>query len=157
MLNDILSRTIKTETGCLEWTLGRTVRGYGRIKYKGKDRRVHRIVWELENGEIPKGMFVCHTCDNPPCCNLDHLFLGTHSDNMKDMWRKGRNPKGLKNIKGEKHPRSILTETQVLEILNSKDPVKKLSKAYRISDKTIYKIKAKNSWKHLWEKQNINP
>lgn len=65
--------------------------GYGVLGLKKRGRQlVHRIAWEAANGAIPKGMLVCHKCDNPPCCNPDHLFLGSEIDNVRDMIAKGR-------------------------------------------------------------------
>lgn len=75
---------------CIEWAGARNRQGYG-ITYKdGKGRRAHRVAWEEANGPIPEGLFVCHSCDNPPCVNSEHLFLGTPNDNVQDMLRKGR-------------------------------------------------------------------
>lgn len=83
-------RLLPTTSGCLEWTGYTNVRGYGRIAFNGRTVGAHRLAWELVNGPIPDGMNVLHHCDNPPCCNVGHLFLGTHADNSADMVAKGR-------------------------------------------------------------------
>jgi len=80
--------------GCVEWTGGLDDHGYGRISVNGKNVYTHRFAWELVNGPIPDGMFICHHCDNPPCCNPDDLFVGTHDDNMADKVAKGRTRNG---------------------------------------------------------------
>ncbi len=77
------------KTKCWEWRAS-TRRGYGLFKYKGKTTSAHRFSWELYNNKIPDGLLVLHKCDNPPCCNPDHLFLGTQKDNVIDMHNKGR-------------------------------------------------------------------
>lgn len=79
-----------TESGCLIWMGTADEWGYGRTSYKGKNRKTTRVLWELCRGEIPAGLCVCHRCDVPACINLDHLFLATRSENMKDARDKGR-------------------------------------------------------------------
>jgi hypothetical protein len=83
----------KMPDGCWVWQAARSVSGYGLLAPSGGvrgDRRAHRVSWELHNGPIPAGLWVLHSCDNPPCVNPDHLFLGTRSDNMRDCASKGR-------------------------------------------------------------------
>lgn len=74
---------------CWEWKRGKT-RGYGHLRYKGEDWRAHRLAWTLVFDSIPNEMNVLHSCDNPACCNPNHLFLGTQRDNMIDRGKKGR-------------------------------------------------------------------
>lgn len=75
---------------CIEWPHARFSQGYGAVYRDGKTKKAHRIAWEDAYGPIPEGMFVCHRCDNPPCVNIEHLFLGTPRDNVLDMVNKGR-------------------------------------------------------------------
>ena len=75
---------------CWIWTAYTKTDGYGQFKFDGKMRGAHRMAWLLTNGEIPDGMLVCHTCDNPSCVNPNHLFLGTNQDNADDKMNKGR-------------------------------------------------------------------
>lgn len=74
--------------------------GYGYKWYQGKLWYAHRLAWYLANGEIPKGMYVCHTCDVKACIRPDHLFLGTPSDNQQDAVKKGRRPKRFRKFEG---------------------------------------------------------
>lgn len=84
------ARLVLAPFGCLEWTGARDHDGYGRINSAGLRLRTHRVAWAHENGPIPSGMLVLHRCDNPPCCNPDHLFIGTNADNTADMMDKCR-------------------------------------------------------------------
>lgn len=81
---------------CWLWTARRGPDGYGQIKVDGQGRQAHRVVMELTLGEaVPKHLYVCHRCDNPPCCNPAHLFVGTPSDNQRDSVAKGRHGGGM--------------------------------------------------------------
>jgi len=87
----LLERSIKTASGCLEFQGYRNKLGYGKIRANGKKMLAHRLAFEAWSAQpIPKGMLVCHYCDNPPCINFNHLFLGTDLDNARDAMRKGR-------------------------------------------------------------------
>ncbi|MBI4672793.1 MAG: HNH endonuclease [Chloroflexi bacterium] len=77
------------ERGCREWEKARNRTGYGAVQWDGQMQKAHRVAWQLTYGGIPEGMFVCHHCDNPPCCEPSHLFLGTPADNMRGYGRKG--------------------------------------------------------------------
>lgn len=85
-----------TESGCWEWQFCRTQAGYGMLRYGGRSVYSHRRAWELFKGKLPASTQVLHHCDNPPCCNPEHLFLGTQRDNMQDAKKKGRTAYGFK-------------------------------------------------------------
>lgn len=79
------------ESGCLEFMGARTSDGYGVVRYQNRCYYTHRIAWERASGRrVPDGLLVMHTCDNPCCCNPDHLRVGTRADNSRDMIAKGR-------------------------------------------------------------------
>ena len=92
VIDRFMSKVKKIPKGCWEWTAGKQLSKwpYGRFKYKGKTIYAHRVSYMIFLGSIKKGMFVCHTCDNPSCVNPKHLWLGTNSENMLDSVRKGR-------------------------------------------------------------------
>ena len=95
---------------CWEWS-GHTNRSYGHPRWYGRKEYAHRIAWMLTYGD-PGSLDVLHRCDNPPCCNPAHLFLGTQADNNRDMTNKGRN----RGLRGERHPAAKLTASQVAAI-----------------------------------------
>lgn len=74
---------------CLVYQGYRDAKGYGRIGFRGRTWKTHRLAWMFANGPIPSGLQVRHSCDNPPCCNPAHLLLGTNADNMRDMRERG--------------------------------------------------------------------
>lgn len=83
---------------CWEWTAGVATGGYGCFSIRSKTHGSHRVAYELANGKIPPGMSICHSCDNPPCCNPAHLFIGTALDNNRDRAAKGRGAKTKPNL-----------------------------------------------------------
>jgi len=81
---------------CWIWTASKYLNGYGQFRFDGKNWGAHRMAWLLTNGEIPDGMLVCHTCDNPSCIRPAHLFIGTQKQNMRDCIDKGRQYRAYK-------------------------------------------------------------
>lgn len=98
-------------SGCWLWTGTANADGYGAIKLRRKALKAHRVSWLLHFGD-PKERQVLHRCDNPSCVNPDHLWLGTHLENMRDKVRKGRSS----SMHGASNPRARLTAEQVLEL-----------------------------------------
>jgi hypothetical protein len=90
---DVWDRVVETASGCLEWQGAKSAAGYGQMWVDGRLQYTHRLAWEAAYGPIPDGLLVCHHCDNPPCCNPNHYFLGTHADNNADKISKGRHLK----------------------------------------------------------------
>lgn len=142
---------IKSKNECWEWQGSTTSFGYGHIGKGGRNGKTivsHRIVWELNYGEIPKGMKICHKCDNPKCCNPRHLFIGTQADNLKDCRDKGRAKGG--SLPGIKNPNAKLTEDQVKEIreLYSRGNVyqRELANKYNITQTQVGLIIREKSW-----------
>lgn len=138
------------ENGCHLWTGARAKAGYGRIGtggHRGGHVGSHRIAWEIANGPIPDGLWVLHKCDNPPCVNPDHLFLGTLADNQADMRAKGR------HIKGEACTRSALTPSLVIEVrrLHRSEGMKHVDIARHlgVSAQAIRNVLSGKTWKHI--------
>jgi len=130
-------------SGCWLWTGSTKTGTYGAFSVKNFPRFAHRVSWELHRGDIPEGMFVCHSCDTPACVNPDHLFLGTHRDNMKDMRRKSRFPHG------EQHPNSKLTEDQVIAIRDDNRSHVTIAGDYGVHQVHISRIKRGVRWERV--------
>jgi hypothetical protein len=139
------SRIKKTET-CWLWT-GTKRNGYGVIKYEGVECRAHVLSYELKYGRILPGFIICHRCDNPCCVNPEHLFAGTHSDNMEDKLAKKR------QAKGSRQGHSKLIEPQVIEIRTNytmvRETHKKIAARYGVKKGAIASILSRISWKHI--------
>lgn len=78
------------EADCWVWTAGQHNRGYGRLRWNKEPEMAHRVSWQIVNGPIPDGLYILHTCDNPLCCNPNHLYAGTAQDNTNDMMNRDR-------------------------------------------------------------------
>jgi hypothetical protein len=150
-LRRFTSKFRKTKT-CWIWMHALEGSGYGQIYWEGKVHRVHRLAWELANGPIPDGLFVCHSCDNRRCVNPAHLFLGTNRDNINDSIAKNR---FLRNRKyGEDHSRAKLSNADVAVIRASGDgrkggiPAYILAEQFSVYAGTINKIRQHRHRKH---------
>jgi|688.fasta_scaffold1124452_1 hypothetical protein len=110
-------KVLKTET-CWEWQGSLNIKGYGKFHARNKNNKIyatHRLSWILNNGEIIDNLHVLHKCDNRKCCNPDHLFLGTHRDNMDDMVNKGRSNGFDKNINIQKKATLLAKTPEAIE------------------------------------------
>lgn len=123
---------------CWEWARGRSKAGYGVVKILGV-RQAHRVAYTLEVGPIPNGLLVCHHCDNPPCCNPDHLFIGTDADNSADSAKKLRSYKLHKN-----------DVERVLNILRCGEKQQPIADYFDVCRNTISKIKNNTYWGEIW-------
>ena len=136
-------------TGCWEWLMYRD--RYGIVRYKGELHKAHRLMYELTKGEIPEGMQVCHTCDNPSCVNPDHLWIGTQADNVRDMCDKGRNSYG--DQRGENHSGVKLTEEDVIVMRKyytwGISSITELAQEFGVGYAQAWAIVKRKSWTHI--------
>lgn len=149
---------------CWIWTASRNPDGYGKINSGGRHGptlRAHRVSYELAYGPIPEGLDVCHRCDNPPCVNPAHLFVGTPLDNMQDAVQKGHVHNGDRHythrepsltVRGEQKGTAKLTNEQVREIRHQAHqgfPQRAIAKQFGVQESTISMIVRRRLWKHL--------
>jgi hypothetical protein len=123
---------------CWPWQGARNAKGYGLFSVRPKMFKAHRFAWQIEQGD-PAGLFVCHSCDNRACCNPDHLWLGTHADNMRDMVAKGRSACVRGNAK--------LTPKQVVAIRDDPRTSREIATEYGVSYSTICAVRNGQNWK----------
>jgi hypothetical protein len=131
--------------GCWIWTAGTIIKGYGRVRHAKKLWLAHRASWLVAHGPIPDGKFVLHRCDNPPCCNPDHLFLGDHAINDADKRAKGRQP----SMKGTRNPNVRHTPDKILAIRADPRPVREIADELGCHPSYVYYIKKRKLWASL--------
>jgi len=143
----LLSRRKIDANGCWLWTMKRAAYGYGQWVVGQTDYHVHRLSAHLYHGfDLASSLTICHSCDNPPCCNPQHLFVGTSLDNSQDMVRKGR------SAKGEHNAQSKLTDAEVHAIRKryaGGETQKTLANAYDVHQTLVSLIVRRILWKHV--------
>jgi len=105
---------------CIEWTKCKDRDGYGKLKVNGKYLRAHRYFYELKNGPIPNKMIILHSCDNPSCINIEHLKIGTHKENTKDMMIKKRHPIMFLDCCSKGHQKKMHERCKTCDAVTSK-------------------------------------
>jgi len=150
---DVLDRfwskvDIRDEDECWLWRAGKDKDGYGQFSISHTvNKRAHRIAYELTYGAIKDGEKVCHTCDNPPCCNPKHLFAGTQATNIADRVHKGRTARN----RGEKCGRAKLTEADVREIRALRKTglsLRSIARLFPVHNVTIGCIVRNETWRN---------
>jgi hypothetical protein len=151
----LFNRCRLSETGCWIWTAkAKDSGGYGLFYLDYKNKKAHRVSYELFKGPIPDGMHILHSCDNPACVNPDHLRAGTVKENMQD-----REARGRRDVRGEQIGTSKLTEKEAMFVKITDAPIKLLSEVFGISEGYLYRVRNGQSWAHqnaaaLWTRLN---
>lgn len=140
---------VRKSENCWEWTGRKDTGGYGTLSIDGRGVAAHRFSFELLNGPIPQGQghhgtCVCHSCDNRSCVNPAHLFLGTHTDNMRDAFAKERFDR-----KGVKHPRAKLTDNDIRSIRVDGRLLREIADDYGIGTTQACAIRNRKAWIHV--------
>jgi HNH endonuclease len=134
------------DNSCWEFSNGRG-KEYGSFKLHTKHKvRAHRFSYELEFGEIPKGLSVLHKCDNPPCVRPDHLFLGTQGDNVRDAARKGRHPHG-ERVHFHRWKENDVRKVKAMKALGIPNYI--ISREIGMSDGKVSRICRGLEWRHV--------
>jgi len=141
---------LEPNSGCFLWTAGTYKFGYGKIGIRlpdgtKKTMTAHRLAWELHRGQVPKPFVVMHKCDVPSCVNINHLELGTQTNNLKDMWIKGR--ARPQTQPSHERPNAKLSWELVRSIRSSLVPSKELAKQLGVSNVLIYRVRNGEGWK----------
>jgi len=139
------------DRGCWIWTGNRAVKlPYGRIRFHGKMMPAHRASWLLHRGPIPDALWVLHSCDNPPCVNPSHLFLGTALDNARDKVTKGRGSFIVPDNSGTNNGHAKLTESDVREIRARRaagETLRSIGDRFGICNQNVSFIAARRTWR----------
>jgi len=139
----------KGPADCWNWTKSLTVHGgYGQFTHMHKLYKAHQVSYRIHFGEIPKGKFVCHKCNNPACCNPAHLYAGTPADNWRDTIESKKACR-FPIYRGEECHDAKLTEAKVRDILTSNKGGAELAKEYGVSRSAISAIRRRRTWKHV--------
>lgn len=148
LVKERFEKYINKTKQCWVWKASKTWHGYGRFWFNRKHISAHRMSWFLYKGKIPKRLFVCHKCDNPPCVNPAHLWIGTAQDNVIDKFKKGRHI--VENRQGNKSHNKKLTEQKVKEIRQlyylGHYTQEKLANVYKVSNSPISKVILNQTW-----------
>lgn len=155
-LEAFFSKIVVRESGCHEFVGATNPDGYGNFWDEGICKKAHRFAWEAFFGPIPEGKKVLHDCDNPPCCNPWHLYLGTDADNSRDKVERGR----MSPTHGANNPAATTLEHEVREILGwiqyTTVSQQWVADKYRLSKGHINNIKAGRVWPHIHrESRNV--
>jgi hypothetical protein len=136
---------------CWVWTSATNARGYGAFA-SATGTLAHRYSYEIAHGVgSAAGRLVCHSCDNPPCVNPAHLFLGTHQENFDDMATKGR-AAPTPGLRGSHHPQARLSESDVLSIrarIDMGDSTRTVAGEFGVSQSTVHLIAIRRTWRHI--------
>ena len=142
---------------CWEWLASFRTTGYGQFGMNGVPTTASRVAWILTNGEIPKGMVICHRCDNRKCVRPDHLFLGTMKDNSRDMVAKGRHRAPKQFGAGEKNFKAKIN-FEIAERIRADRKLlswSKLSKKYGLVVSSLYDIVKNKRWIRQEEEEPV--